>query len=311
MSVISAGDELRNRVSAYATLLRIPNLFTAPPDVFLGAVLAGFSTTGPGLAVPLDHVVSLSVISVLLYGAGTTLNDYADIAVDAVERPERPIPSHTVSPHAAFSFGIGLLVAAVIVAYVLVNAMAVVVTICLAVMISLYDFYLKGTALGFGVMGLSRGFNVVLGMTAIGGGDFSVLLLVVPIVISGYIATVTWMAADEMAGGTQRRISVTRITTVGVALTVILLGVVLPAPPVQFGVSGVLIVGFLAVTNRQLRVASRLRTPATVGAAVGSCVLGLVLVDVAVIALFTLRLAAVTFGFLIVARVLSSRFDIS
>ncbi len=311
MGVTSTGNRLRDRASAYATLLRIPNLFTAPPDVLLGAVLVGFGTTGLGVDIPIDHVASLSIISVLLYGAGTTLNDYADIAVDAVKRPERPIPSQAVSPQAALSFGICLLVTAVASAYILVNSTAVVVTVILGVTVILYDFYLKGTALGFVAMGLARGLNVVLGMTAIGSIEFSIPLLVVPIVISGYIATVTWMAANEMAGGTQRCILITRIMTVGVALAVVLLGIVLQASLLRSGAAVALIIGFLAMTNQQLRIAYQSQTPATIGAAVGSCVLGLVVVDVAVIALLTLRVAAIAFGFFVVARLLSGWFDIS
>mgnify|MGYP006278271349 FL=1 len=189
MSVASTGSRLRKRAAAYATLLRLPNLFTAPPDVLLGAVLVGLGTVHSGVAVSIEHVASLCLVSLLLYGAGTTLNDYADLAVDAVDRPERPIPSQTVSPQAALWVGICLLVAAVAVAYTVVSMTATVVTVLLGLTILLYDFHLNGTALGFGAMGLSRGLNVVLGMTAANGPDISVPVILVPVVISGYIAT--------------------------------------------------------------------------------------------------------------------------
>lgn len=311
MGIASTGARLRDRAAAYATLLRLPNLFTAPPDILLGAVLVGFGTASSGVAVPIEHVASLSVVSMVLYGAGTTLNDYADLSIDAVERPERPIPSQAVSPQAALSFGIGLLVAATAVAYVLVSPTAMVVTVLLGGTIILYDFHLKGTALGFGAMGLSRGLNVVLGMTAIGSLGFSATLLLVPVVISGYIGTVTWMAADEMAGGSRRRILITRTVTVGVALAVVLFGVILQVPPVRLGATVVLLLGFLVVTNNQLRIAYQSQTPATVGTAVGSCVLWLVVVDMAIIALLSLRVAALTSGFFLAAKLLSGRFDIS
>lgn len=311
MSVASTAHGLQDRVAAYATLLRIPNLFTAPPDVLLGAVLAGFATTESGVVVPVQQVASLSVVSMLLYGAGTTLNDYADTEVDAVERPERPIPSQSVSSQAALSFGVGLLVAAVATAFILVGIPAMIIALVLGYTIILYDFYLKDTTIGFGAMGLTRGLNIVLGMTAFGDTEFSGPMLFVPVVISGYIATVTWMAADEMTGGTQRRILVTRTVAVVVALTIVLLGVVLQVPLVRLSAAVFLMIGFFVVTTHQLQIAYQSQTPETIGAAVGSCVLGLVVIDTAIIALFTLRVAAITFGFFLAARLLSGWFDIS
>ena len=311
MNLISTENRLRKQAAAYASLLRLPNLFTAPPDVLLGAVLVGFGVDSSGVVVPIEHVASLSVVSMLLYGAGTTLNDYADLTVDAVERPERPIPSQAVSPQAALSFGIGLLICAIATAYVLVSPTAMLVTVLLGGMILLYDFSLKGTPLGFAAMGLSRGLNVVLGMTAIGDPELSATLLLVPLVIAGYIASVTWMAADETAGGTRHRISITRTMTGVVSLTVVVLGVLLTAQLVTLGAAVVLVIGFLVVTNRQLRIAYNSQTPAAMGTAVGTCVLWLVVVDTAIIALFTLRVAALTFCFFIAAKFLSTRFDIS
>jgi 4-hydroxybenzoate polyprenyltransferase len=311
MNLLSTENRLREQAAAYASLVRLPNLFTAPPDVLLGAVLVGFGVGSSGVAVPIEHVGSLAVVSMLLYGAGTTLNDYADLPVDAVERPERPLPSHAVSPQTALSFGIGLLIVAIAAASVLVNPAAMVVTVLLGGIILLYDFALKGTPLGFAAMGLSRGLNVVLGMTALGRPDLSATLFFVPLVIAGYIASVTWMAADETTGGTRHRILITQAMTGVVSLTVVVLGILLDVRLVSLGAAVMLVFGFLLVTNRQLRIAYNSQTPAAMGTAVGTCVLWLVVVDTAIIALFTLRVAALTSGFFLAAKLLSVRFDIS
>ena len=311
MNLLSTENRLREQAAAYASLVRLPNLFTAPPDVLLGAVLVGFGVDRSGVAVPIEHVGSLAVVSMLLYGAGTTLNDYADLPVDAVERPERPLPSQAVSPQAALSFGIGLLIVAIAAASLLVGPAATLVTVLLGGMILLYDFALKGTPLGFAAMGLSRGLNVVLGMTALGRPDLSATLFFVPLVIAGYIASVTWMAADETTGGTRHRILITQAMTGVVSLTVVVLGILLDVRLLTLGAAVVLVFGFLLVTNRQLRLAYNSQTPAAMGTAVGTCVLWLVVVDTALIALFTLRGAALTSGFFLAAKLLSVRVDIS
>ena len=44
----------------------------------------------------------------LLYWAGMAANDWADRRLDAVERPERPIPSGRVAPAAALGLAAGL-----------------------------------------------------------------------------------------------------------------------------------------------------------------------------------------------------------
>ncbi len=306
-------DGVRDRAAAYAALVRAPNLLTAPPDVLLGAALAMLgANAGGGAGVSAGRVAGLSLASMLLYGAGTALNDYADAPVDAVERPERPVPSGAVSPRAALSLGVGLLGAGVAVAFAAGGARSAGVAAALAAAVALYDFPLKGTAGGFLVMGGARGLNVVLGATAAGGAvGVPPLALAVPALAAGYVAAVTWMAADEATGGDGRRALVTRVATWLVALAVPALGVALDAPPANVGLAAAVAAAFLASTDRPLRAARRSPTPERLGPAVGACVLGLTVLDAAFAALAGLGWAAVVLGFRPAASALSRRFDVS
>jgi geranylgeranylglycerol-phosphate geranylgeranyltransferase len=66
----------------------------------LAAALAYLLATGtiiPG-------VILLIVIVILITGAGNTINDYFDLAIDRVNRPDRPIPSGKVTPSGAIIF---------------------------------------------------------------------------------------------------------------------------------------------------------------------------------------------------------------
>ena len=73
-----------------AELVRAPAALSVPGDAVAGAAAAG--------ALGRAHRRAWPRASVCLYWAGMAANDWADRELDAVERPERPIPSGRVSP---------------------------------------------------------------------------------------------------------------------------------------------------------------------------------------------------------------------
>lgn len=80
---------------AWAELLRVSALFTVPGDALAGAAASGRRPNGS---------TALAVgASLCLYEAGMALNDWADRAEDAVDRPHRPIPSGRIAPGAALA----------------------------------------------------------------------------------------------------------------------------------------------------------------------------------------------------------------
>jgi len=300
---------VRTALGAYAELFRVPNLFTAPPDVVAGAALAAAA----GGTVSLAAGAGLAVASVLLYAGGTTLNDYFDAAVDAEERPERPIPSGRVSRPAALGVGLSLLGGGVAVAAAFGGARSGLVAGALAAAVLLYDGALKGTPAGFLTMGSTRGLNVLLGATAAGVGlsGLPAWALGVPVVVAGYIAAVTYMAAEEASGADRRAVAVAgaAATAAGVAAPA-LVGSVGPGTA-AVGASALAAVGFLAWTGRALRTAYRDPVPEAVGPAVGTCVLGLVVLEAAFAAVAGPLWAAVPLAFLLPAVGLSRAFDVS
>src|SRR6185369_11144617 len=91
-----------SRARAYLQLGRVSNLPTVWTNVLAGIVLAG--------AVPPAGVVARMALALsLFYVGGMFLNDAFDRAVDARERPERPIPSGAVAAVEVFAGGFGLL----------------------------------------------------------------------------------------------------------------------------------------------------------------------------------------------------------
>ncbi|ADD04364.1 UbiA prenyltransferase family protein [Natrialba magadii ATCC 43099] len=301
----------RETLAAVAELVRVPNLFTAPPDVILGAALVSVA----GAEFSLSAVAGLAAASILLYAAGTTLNDAFDAPIDARERPDRPIPSGRISRRDAFGFGAGLLLAAVAVAFAAAGAPGAIVAALLAGAIVAYDGPLKGTGVGFLAMGATRGLNVVLGTTAATAGfvlsDFGPALLAVPAIVVVYIAAVTFMAARETQGQNRPAIAV---AAAGALAALLVLGWVLVS--VGTGVlESALALGFAVLfcwwVGRPLWVAHADPIPETVGPAVGACVLGLVLLDAAFAAVAGIWWGLAVAVFLVPAVGLSRVFDVT
>jgi 4-hydroxybenzoate polyprenyltransferase len=89
-------------VSTLLKLGRVSNLPTVWTNVLAGAALAD-----AGLRTWRLSLVLLAMS--LFYVGGMFLNDYFDRAIDARERPERPIPARAISTSAVASIGLALL----------------------------------------------------------------------------------------------------------------------------------------------------------------------------------------------------------
>ncbi|WP_326687045.1 MULTISPECIES: SCO3242 family prenyltransferase [unclassified Streptomyces] len=147
---------MRGRVAAWAQLLRVSALFTVPGDAVAGAVAAG-RVPGRGTALAAGS-------SLCLYEAGMALNDWADRAEDAVERPERPLPSGRVRPAAALAAATGLTAAGLALA-ARAGRLPLATASALAATVWAYDLRLKHTPAGPAAMATARALDVLLGAT--------------------------------------------------------------------------------------------------------------------------------------------------
>ncbi|GHC37462.1 transferase [Streptomyces anthocyanicus] len=143
------------RVHDLARLVRAPAALSVPGDVLAGAAAAR-RPLGPGL-------LGMTASSVCLYWAGMALNDYADRDLDAVERPERPVPSGAVSPAAARAVGCGLTAAGLGLAALSRGRRGLATALPLAGVVWAYDLVLKPTPAGAAAMAAARALNVLGG----------------------------------------------------------------------------------------------------------------------------------------------------
>ncbi|MGV9250097.1 SCO3242 family prenyltransferase [Streptomyces sp. NPDC003697] len=179
-----------DRAGAWAELLRLPALLTVPGDALAGAAAAG-ARPGPRTLLAIGS-------SLCLYQAGMALNDWADRAEDAVERPHRPLPSGRIRPAAALTAaaaltGAGLALAAG------AGRRALAVAAPLAATVWAYDLALKHTPAGPAAMATARALDLLLGAAATGGGTRAALPSAA--LLGSHTLAVTAVSRRETTGG--------------------------------------------------------------------------------------------------------------
>ncbi|MEU4920487.1 SCO3242 family prenyltransferase [Streptomyces parvus] len=147
----------RQRLRAWAELLRVSALFSVPGDALAGAAAVG-RRPGRGTALAIGA-------SLCLYEAGMALNDWADRDEDAIDRPHRPIPSGRISPAAALGAA-GALTTAGLALAARAGRPALTVATGLAATVWAYDLHLKHTKAGPAAMAAARSLDLMLGATA-------------------------------------------------------------------------------------------------------------------------------------------------
>jgi geranylgeranylglycerol-phosphate geranylgeranyltransferase len=113
------------------------------------AVMAGVASVvayliATGTLVP--PALLLLVIVTLVTAAGNVINDYYDAAIDAINRPDRPIPSGQVSRQAAFRYAV-ILFAAGVAASVFTNPICLAFAVFNALLLFVYAARLKSMPL--------------------------------------------------------------------------------------------------------------------------------------------------------------------
>lgn len=193
-----------SKIKAYLQLTRPANIVTAIADIW-----AGFAIAGGALVIFADQTVLiqspvfqnllwLTLSTIGLYGGGVAFNDVFDAALDAKERPERPIPSGRISKSNAAWMAFLLLVVGVAAAS-MVGPISGLIALIVAGLAVLYDYWGKHQSIiGPINMGLCRAGNLLLGVSA-----FPVMLKsywflgIIPLV---FVAAITMISRGEVHG---------------------------------------------------------------------------------------------------------------
>lgn len=141
-------------------LTRPSNSLVAGALTFIGTVIAGEPVSPPAVAAV--------AATILATGAGMVTNDYYDREIDAINRPERPIPRGDVAPRTALGLAIVLFVGAVALALTLPPVAIGIAMVNLVALVT-YTKYFKGMpGVGNAVVAFLGGTPFPFGGAAVG-----------------------------------------------------------------------------------------------------------------------------------------------
>ena len=266
---------------ALLQLVRIPTVFTAMADIFLGFLLTHSAIE------PVDTFVFLLAASVCIYWTGMILNDYFDREVDSQERPGRPIPSGRIPAVSALKLGVMLNVFGLGLA-ACVGTLSLQIAVALTACVWLYDGALKKTPLAPVLMGSCRFFNVLLGASSPNflleadaanvGAVWWCPHMYVALGLGIYVCGLTWFARQEAKTSARTQlIAASFVINAGLAT---LFGFVLTAPENSQGDTAMFVLAVISLTiiRRLLRAISD-PEPARVQTAIKTMLLSLIMLD--------------------------------
>jgi 4-hydroxybenzoate polyprenyltransferase len=171
------------------------------------------------------RTAGLASASVCLYWAGMAANDWADRDLDAVERPDRPIPSGRVPAPVALGVAAGLTVAGLAISGAIGGRRALAVACPLAAAVWAYDLWAKNTAAGPLAMAACRALDVLHGAST------GRMVRAIPgaLTIGVHTYTVTALSRGEVGGTGPGVAAATLATTAAVAGAVIRLSAAAPS----------------------------------------------------------------------------------
>lgn len=193
----------KHGIFPYLQLTRPANVITAIADIWAGFAIAGawdYMATNwiYGDQQFWQNLLWLSLSTIGLYAGGVAFNDIADAKLDAIERPERPIPSGRASKSKATIMSLALLVFGVITA-AQVNWTAAIIAASVAFLAVVYDYWGKHQRiLGPINMGLCRSGNLLLGISVAPEVLEKIWLIAfIPLI---YVAAITMISRGEVHG---------------------------------------------------------------------------------------------------------------
>lgn len=183
----------------YLTILRPVNGLMGSVAVYIGSIVAGSSYYG-------SLTIFLAMISAfLISSAGMIINDYFDIEIDKINKPERPLASGRMKKNIGLSYSILLFIIGISLAY-FVNYNALAIAVIVSILLILYAKYMKKMFfIGNFTVSLNVALTFLYGGIAF-GSPFNALLLSLLALLSN-IGREIYKSSDDILGDKQNNVT--------------------------------------------------------------------------------------------------------
>lgn len=153
-------------MNAYLEIIRPGNAAMAVIAVILVMLISGNFTLNAFLA---------CIVVLMVIGGGNAINDYFDYKIDAINKPNRPIPSGRISLNAAKIYSVALFVIGTILAFI-IGLLPGLIALFTSVVLILYAYNLKKMPLiGNAAVSFFIGLTFVFGAVVVGEPLLSIL----------------------------------------------------------------------------------------------------------------------------------------
>jgi len=231
-------------VSARAAveLTRPGNAVAAGVLTFTGAFVSG------GVAAAPAAVAAAVIATVAATGGGNAINDYFDRAIDAVNQPDRPIPSGAISARGALAVSVALFTVATVAALTLPLVAIGIAVVNLLALVAYTEWFKGRPAVGNALVAYLTGSAFLFGGAAVGdpfGAGVLFLLAAVATLTREIVKDVEDIDGDRQEGLRTLPIVIGRKPALWAGIVVILPAVAASAVPYldgTFGLSYLLVV---------------------------------------------------------------------
>ena len=153
-------------MNAYLEIIRPGNAAMAVIAVILVMLISGNFTLNAFLA---------CIVVLMVIGGGNAINDYFDHKIDAINKPNRPIPSGRISLNAAKIYSVALFVIGTILAFI-IGLLPGLIALFTSVVLILYAYNLKKMPLiGNAAVSFFIGLTFAFGAVVVGEPLLSIL----------------------------------------------------------------------------------------------------------------------------------------
>jgi len=148
-------------IKGYIVLIRPHNCVLAGLSIFIGGVVTGSMQ-------PAARLLLAALSGFLICAGGNSINDYFDIEIDRINKPNRPLPSGIITPIKAFVFSLILFISGFAVSF-FINISCIIIAGITCLLLYFYSRNFKRMILvGNAVVALLTGLAFVYGGVAVG-----------------------------------------------------------------------------------------------------------------------------------------------